>query len=181
MTDIMINDAYIFMYTELSEVIPAYKEHLRVQLANREKIEKRLKREYFPVGVDLTNAFYYVNYSEKLLSIFPDKTEYPKEVNVDLTFAGDSFFERLQKDRFEKERSLDNVAFAYERPSLNGNYKRLMEEYEQKAGDYYLDVVIFQEQLLPVGFPHCLYEWTLDFGSRKMRLKKKDTKISEAI
>ena len=97
MTDIMINDAYIFMYSELSALIPAYKTELKKQLENRERIERRLKREYFPVGTDLTNAYYYISYSEKMLSIFSYNTAYPDEINVDLTFAGDEFFERIQR------------------------------------------------------------------------------------
>ncbi|MBP5305711.1 MAG: hypothetical protein J6Z02_07650, partial [Lachnospiraceae bacterium] len=130
---------------------------------------------------DLSKAYYYVNHTEGTLQIYPDDVHLPSEINADLSIAGDEAFERLQRDGYEKERALDDVTFAFARESLKDSLKKLMEDYEKKAGDYYMDAVIFQETILPKGFPLCLYEWTLDFGSRKLRLKKKEMNTSEAI
>ena len=181
LTEIMINDAYVNIYTELAERIPAFNADLDQSLAEREKIAGRLRAEFFPKNMDLTNAYYYVNHSEGTLQIYPYDAHLPENINADLSVAGDEAFERLQRDGFEKERALDDVAFAFSRPALKESFKRLMEDFEKKAGDYYMDAVIFQETVLPKGFPLCLYEWTLDFGSRKLRLKKKEMSTSEAI
>ena len=181
LTEIMINDVYVNIYTELAAKIPAFKPDLDKNLLEREKIAVRLKNGFFPKNMDLAGAYYYVNHSEGTLQIYPDDAHLPSEINADLSAAGDEAFERLQRDGYEKERALDDVVFAFSRDSPKDSLNRLINDYEKKAGDYYMDAVIFQETILPKGFPLCLYEWTLDFGSRKLRLKKKEMNAREAI
>lgn len=181
MTEIIINDVFLRMYDQLRAEIPEFEDAYRKQLARSGQINMKLKNDFFPHDIDLSKAYYYVSYVEGTIKIFEEDGVLPQEISVDLTLVNDEAFVHIRKDQYEMERSFDNVVFAAKNKLPDDVFRKCMEEYEQNAGDYFMDLMVLQEELLPPDFPHCFYDWSLEYGTKKLILSKKEMRKIEAI